>query len=66
MIGYVTVGTNDLPRAARFYDELLAGLDAKRLMENERLVVWAVRPDEPAFGVIKPYAGRPRRLATDA
>ena len=29
MIGYVTVGTNDLPRAAAFYDALAAhfGLD---------------------------------------
>ena len=26
MIGYVTVGTNDLPRAARFYDALAAYL----------------------------------------
>ena len=24
MIGYVTLGTNDLPRAAAFYDALLA------------------------------------------
>jgi hypothetical protein len=30
MIGYVTVGTNDLPRAAVFYDALLAHLGAKR------------------------------------
>ena len=26
MIGYVTIGTNDLPRAAAFYDALLAEL----------------------------------------
>ena len=31
MIGYVTLGTNDLPRAAAFYDALLAELGAKRL-----------------------------------
>ena len=30
MIGYVTLGTNDLPRAAAFYDALLAEIDAKR------------------------------------
>src|SRR5438105_6464563 len=33
MIGYVTLGTNDLARAARFYDALLAELGAKRTME---------------------------------
>ena len=32
MIGYVTIGTNDLPRAAKFYDALLADLGAKRMM----------------------------------
>ncbi len=28
MIGYVTLGTNDLARAAKFYDELLAEIGA--------------------------------------
>ncbi len=36
MIGYVTVGTNDLPRAAAFYDALLAEIGAKRLLELPR------------------------------
>ena len=58
MIGYLTVGTNDLARAAQFYDSLLAEIGAKRFMESERLVVWAMAPELPAFGVIKPYDGR--------
>ena len=33
MIGYITLGTNDIERAARFYDALLAELGAKRAME---------------------------------
>ena len=36
MIGYVTLGTNDLARAAAFYDALLGELGAKRLWEFER------------------------------
>jgi catechol 2,3-dioxygenase-like lactoylglutathione lyase family enzyme len=32
MIGYVTLGTNDLPRAAAFYDALLAEVGARRLI----------------------------------
>jgi len=32
MIGYVTLGTNDLARAARFYDALLAEIGGKRTM----------------------------------
>ncbi len=34
MIGYVTIGTNDLTRAAAFYDALLAEVGDKRMMEN--------------------------------
>ena len=34
MIGYVTLGTNDLGRAAEFYDALLAELGATRFMDT--------------------------------
>lgn len=59
MIGYVTLGTNNLARAAAFYDALLGELGAKRFMEMERFVAWAVRPDLPSIGVIKPFDGKP-------
>ncbi len=59
MIGYVTLGTNDMPRAAAFYDRLLGALGAKRFMEGERFIAWAVRPDLPALGVIAPFDGKP-------
>lgn len=55
MIGYVTLGTNDLLRAAAFYDALLAEIGAKRMMENDRFVAWSVRPDLPGLGVTKPF-----------
>jgi catechol 2,3-dioxygenase-like lactoylglutathione lyase family enzyme len=59
MIGYVTVGTNDLPRAARFYDELLALLGAKRFMEFDTFIAWSVAPDKPGIAATKPYDGNP-------
>ena len=59
MIGYVTLGSNDIPRAAAFYDELLKLLGAGRFMESETMVAWAVSLDKPALGVIKPYDGKP-------
>ena len=59
MIGYVTLGTNDLPRAAAFYDELLAIMGAKRFMEFETFIAWAVAPDKPGFAVSKPFDGKP-------
>jgi catechol 2,3-dioxygenase-like lactoylglutathione lyase family enzyme len=59
MIGYVTLGTNDLPRAAAFYDSLLAEIGAKRMMESDRFVAWAVRPDLPGLGVTLPFDTKP-------
>ena len=55
MIGYVTLGTNNLPRAAAFYDALLGEIGAKRMMEGEGFVAWSVRPDLPGLGVTLPY-----------
>jgi catechol 2,3-dioxygenase-like lactoylglutathione lyase family enzyme len=57
MIGYVTLGTNDLPRARAYYDALLGQLGAKRIMEGDRFVAWGVSPTSPALGVIKPFDG---------
>ena len=59
MIGYVTLGTNDLERAAAFYDALLAEMGAKRLMEDETFIAWATSPNSPAVSLIKPYDGNP-------
>lgn len=59
MIGYVTLGTNDLEKAAAFYDALLAEIGAERFMENEQFIAWSTAPDQPAVSVSKPYDGKP-------
>ena len=59
MIGYVTLGTNDLPRAAAFYDALLGELGAKRLFDSERGIGWGVSMDTPSLAVMKPFDGKP-------
>jgi predicted lactoylglutathione lyase len=59
MIGYVTLGTNDLPRASAFYDALLGEIGAKRMMENEQCVAWTTQADSPGLGVIKPFDKKP-------
>ncbi len=58
MIGYVTLGTNDLPRATAFYDALLSDIGAKRLMEFDRGIVWGVSMDKPSLGIMKPFDGQ--------
>jgi predicted lactoylglutathione lyase len=59
MIGYVTLGTNDLPRAAAFYDALLAELGAGRFMEEDSFIAWASSPDKPGIGLTRPFDGKP-------
>ncbi len=59
MIGYVTLGTNDLPRAAVFYDALLAELGARRLMDYGRGYSYGDSMDKPSLGIVTPYDTRP-------
>ena len=59
MIGYVTLGTNDLTRAAAFYDALLSEIGAKRLWEFDRGIAWGYTQDEPCLGLMKPFDGKP-------
>ena len=55
MIGYVTLGTNDIKRAAKFYDVLLAELGAKRTMEFGDFIVWGNKPGAAMLAVTPPY-----------
>ena len=48
MIGYVTLGTNDIKRSAAFYDKLLAEIGAKRMMDFETFIVWGNSPTQAA------------------
>ncbi|MGY6553593.1 MAG: VOC family protein [Wenzhouxiangella sp.] len=59
MIGYITLGTNDLPRAAAFYDAVLAELGAKRFMQEDHFIAWATSPDAPGLSVTRPFDGKP-------
>ncbi|MEQ1519511.1 MAG: VOC family protein [Usitatibacteraceae bacterium] len=58
MIGYVTLGTNDLARAAKFYDALLATIGAGRFMESDTFIAWGTGPTSPGLGLIKPFNGK--------
>jgi predicted lactoylglutathione lyase len=58
MIGYVTLGTNDLTRAAGFYDALLGTLGAKRAWEGDSGIGWAGRHGI-TLAAMKPFDGKP-------
>ncbi len=62
MIGYVTLGTNDMEKSAAFYDKLLGEMGAKRMMEADTFIAWAVDPSKPAISVTKPHDGKPATI----
>jgi predicted lactoylglutathione lyase len=59
MIGYVTLGTNNLQRAASYYDALLSVFGAKRGMETDHFIAWNTTPGAPMLSAIKPHDGKP-------
>lgn len=58
MIGYVTLGTNDLQRGAAFYDALFAEMGAKRLWDLGTMIAWGVAMDKPAVVLTQPFDGQ--------
>ena len=63
MIGYVTLGSDNMPRARAFYDELLATVGAKRIMEFGEdaggFTMWGTGFDKPGVAVTNPYNKQP-------
>lgn len=59
MIGYITLGTNHLARAAGFYDALLSEIGAKRLWDSDRGICWGTSMDAPTLAVMTPFDGQP-------
>lgn len=58
MIGYVTVGSNDIGRARAFYDALFETIGAKRLMEVESgFTLYGRQWGQPGVAVTRPYDG---------
>jgi len=62
MIGYVTLGTNDLPRAVAFFDALLGELGAKHVMEFDKMIVWGIDFSQPMLALCNPHDGKPASI----
>jgi catechol 2,3-dioxygenase-like lactoylglutathione lyase family enzyme len=61
MIGYVTLGTNDLERARGFYDALLGEIGATRKMEfpETGFTLYGTGGGAPGIAIARPYDGKP-------
>lgn len=59
MIGYVTLGTSDLARAAKFYDAIAAEMDTPRMMDFETFIAWGKPGGAAGIAATKPFDGNP-------
>ena len=59
MIGYVTLGTNDLTRAAAFYDALAAEMGVGRMMDFPNFIAWGKPGGGAGFAATVPFDGAP-------
>ena len=59
MIGYVTLGSNDLAKAEAFYTELLGLLGAKVMMQNDRMRFYGTGPGSPILAICTPHDEKP-------
>jgi catechol 2,3-dioxygenase-like lactoylglutathione lyase family enzyme len=63
MIGYATLGSDNLPRARVFYDALFAEIGATRLMhfgdDDAGFTLWGVALDKPGIAVTNPHNKQP-------
>ena len=63
MIGYVTLGSDNMPRARAYYDELFGTIGAKRVMQFDDEVggftMWGTGFDKPGVAVTSPYNKQP-------
>ena len=60
MIGYTTLGSNDIDKALVFYDGLVAVMGGKRLMtmpDARGFTLYGAGRDKPMLAVTKPYDG---------
>ena len=57
MIGYVTLGTNDLERAAIFYNAIAKELGVGRMMEFDQFIAWGEPGGAPGVAASKPFDG---------
>jgi catechol 2,3-dioxygenase-like lactoylglutathione lyase family enzyme len=60
VIGYVTLGTDDLDRSRAFYDALFDEIGASRLMEMDSgFTLYGTAWGKPGVAVTRPYNGQP-------
>jgi catechol 2,3-dioxygenase-like lactoylglutathione lyase family enzyme len=58
MIGYVTLGTNDMEKAAKFYDAPAKEMGVGRMMDFDQFIAWGNMGGAPGIAATKPFDGQ--------
>jgi catechol 2,3-dioxygenase-like lactoylglutathione lyase family enzyme len=70
MIGYVTLGTNDIAKARDFYDNLMPLLGARQLMRMDSYLdgytMWGTSYDAPCLAITNPFDGNAATVGNGA
>jgi catechol 2,3-dioxygenase-like lactoylglutathione lyase family enzyme len=67
MIGYAMYGTNDINKAAAFYDAVFKSVGIGRLMEFPTgAIAYGTGFDKPMFAIGAPYDGKPASVGNGA
>ena len=59
MIGYVTLGTNDLQKNAPFYDAIAQEMGVGRMMDFDTFIAWGAFGGGCGVALTKPFDGQP-------
>ena len=57
MIGYVTLGTNDLQGNAKFYDAIAKEMGVGRMMDEDTFIAWGEMGGPAGVAITKPFDG---------
>ena len=66
MLGYATLGTNNIDKAKSFYDAVLAPLGGQRAFDTERMQGYASAGGGAMLAICRPYDEQPARAGNGA
>lgn len=58
MIGYITLGSNDIKTSSEFYDEIFKVLGASRVYDHNTYCAWARDSESIIFSITNPADGK--------
>lgn len=61
MIGYVTIGANDVEAALPFYDAVFGAIGGERKSFEGGWALYGPKGGEGSVGILKPFDGQPAR-----